>query len=584
MNVPSHTADVKSPSESAFVPLVEQPGAEDFERLDREVEKVHGAAKAFAELSLDERISLCRSMLQGYLRVAERSVAVACGAKGIAVGTPLEGEEWMTGPFPIVRHLRLLIEQLAAIRDSGTTGIGKIIERPDGRLGVRLFPSSLRDAMLFMGVTADAHMQPGMTRDDIDRTRAAFYKKPHSGGTALVLGAGNFASIPVMDVLTKMFNEGKVCVLKINPVNAYLGPLFEEAFRDPIERGFLAVVYGGVAEGRHLVGHPKIDEVLITGSDRTYDTIVWGPSGPEQEKRKAENRPLLTKPIFAELGNVSPVLIAPGPYTARQIRSLAEDIAGYFTMNASFICCVAKIVVLPKAWPQRAEFTAALTKVLAAVAPRKAYYPGAAERYATFLKDRTSVLQIGEAGPGMLPWAVVNIDGANENDPLLTTESFTPVLGITEAGSSDPEIFLEQAVDFVNERLWGTLSATLVVHPAIQKSMHERVERAIDRLRYGTVCVNAFPGMSFGVAGTPWGGYPGSTAQDIQSGVGWVHNTAMLVGVEKVVARFPLMVFPKQVYFPSHRTAHLLMRRMTFLEAGRGWSKVPGVVLAAMRG
>jgi acyl-CoA reductase-like NAD-dependent aldehyde dehydrogenase len=584
MKVHTHTADVKSPSESAFAPVVVAPPSEDLRQLDQAIEKVHGSARVFAKLSFDERIALCRSMLQGYVRVAGESVAVACRAKGIGPGSQQEGEEWMTGPLPIVRHMRLLCEQLAYIRDHGTTRIGKIIQRPDGRLGVRLFPSSLRDALLMMGVTIDAHMQPDVTRQDIDRTRAAFYKNPHSGRTALVLGAGNFASIPVMDVLTKMFNEGTVCVLKMNPVNAYLGPFFEEAFRQAIDRGFLAVVYGGVKEGEYLVRHPKIDEIHITGSDRTYDSIVWGPAGPEQEKRRAANRPLLSKPIIAELGNVSPIIIVPGPYTSRQLRSMAEDIAGYFTMNASFICCVAKIVILPKDWPQRGEFTAALEGVLKTIAPRKAYYPGAADRFETFLRGRTRVLRIGEAGTDTLPWAIANIDAENETDPLFTTESFCPVLGITEAGNNDPADFLERAVDFANERLWGTLSATLVVHPAVQKNMSAAVERAIDRLNYGTVCVNAFPGMSFGLANPPWGAYPGSTRQDIQSGSGWVHNTAMLEGVEKVVARFPLTVVPKQVYFQSHRTARILMKRMTFLEETTGWSKVPGVVLAAMRG
>ena len=48
--------------------------------------------------------------------------------------------------------------------------------------------------------------------------------------------------------MTKLFNQGKVCVLKMNPVNAYLGPILEEAFAEAIARGFLAIVYGGAEE------------------------------------------------------------------------------------------------------------------------------------------------------------------------------------------------------------------------------------------------------------------------------------------------------------------------------------------------
>ena len=80
--------------------------------------------------------------------------------------------------------------------------------------------------------------------------RARYYKdSPRPERTVLVLGAGNITAIPVMDVVTKLFNEGKVCLLKMSPVNDYLGPFLEEAFSDPIQRGFLSVVYGGAEEG-----------------------------------------------------------------------------------------------------------------------------------------------------------------------------------------------------------------------------------------------------------------------------------------------------------------------------------------------
>ncbi|MGH8744484.1 MAG: hypothetical protein ACREUY_09430, partial [Burkholderiales bacterium] len=112
----------------------------------------------------------------------------------------------------------------------------------------------------------------------------------------------------------------------------------------------------------------------------------------------------------------------------------------------------------------------------------------------------------------------------------------------------------------------------------------EAVERAIARLRYGTVAINGFPGMSFVTASAPWGAYPGSTLQDIQSGRGFVHNTAMLEGVEKVVMRAPLTAFPKPGWFPSHRTADKVMRRIVAMEENASWAKVPGIVMNAMRG
>ncbi|MEO7476959.1 MAG: aldehyde dehydrogenase, partial [Gemmatimonadales bacterium] len=110
------------------------------------------------------------------------------------------------------------------------------------------------------------------------------------------------------------------------------------------------------------------------------------------------------------------------------------------------------------------------------------------------------------------------------------------------------------------------------------------VEQAIARMKYGAVAVNSWSGFIFVYASPPWGAHPSSTPTDIQSGTGWVHNTSMLEGVEKVVLRHPLTIVPKPASFPSHRTAHTLQRRITWLDERASWRRVPGVIAAAMRG
>ena len=65
---------------------------------------------------------------------------------------------------------------------------------------------------------------------------------------------------------------------------------------------------------------------------------------------------------------------------------------------------------------------------------------------------------------------------------------------------------------FANDRLWGTLSAGLVVHPKTMKTrLGAAVERAIDRLRYGSVTVNAWSGLLFAFGTPPWGAHPSLT-------------------------------------------------------------------------
>lgn len=556
--------------------------------IDAKLLRVREAAGVWAGLPIAERIALAGSMLAGYHRVAERSVREACAAKGISPGTPLEGEEWTTGPWCVIRHLRLVSEALTSIARAGTTHAGRVSTAADGRLATQVFPASRTDGFLFAGITAEVRFRPEVTESAMYEARAGFYRHPsHAGRTVLVLGAGNLASIPAMDVITKLFNEGKVCVLKMNPVNAYLGPFIEEAFADAIARGFLAVVYGGAAEGAYLVRHPVIDEIHLTGSDATYDELVWGPAGPEREQRKARNAPILAKPITAELGCVSPVLVVPGPYSPAQLAFQAEGIAGAVTSNASFLCNAPKVIVSPRGWKHRRELLAALEGVLGQTPVRDAYYPGAAERWHRLTRGRHELRTIGTPSQGQLPWALIpGLDAEDPSEAAFQTEAFCSVIGETEVASDDPLEYLTRAVDFVNARLWGTLSATVIVHPATMKdpALAAAVEGAISRLRYGTVAVNAWSGISFAFGSPPWGAYPGATHADIQSGTGFVHNTAMLEGVEKVVLRHPLTLRPKPVTFPSHRTAHVLGRRLVELEARPSLPRAVSVVAAAVRG
>ena len=97
-----------------------------------------------------------------------------------------------------------------------------------------------------------------------------------------MLAAGNVASIGPMDALHKLFVENHVVVLKMHPVNDYLGPLIERAFRPLAGEGYLRVVYGDVEEGQYLVHHPGIDEIHMTGSAAVHDRIVWGETEDEQ--------------------------------------------------------------------------------------------------------------------------------------------------------------------------------------------------------------------------------------------------------------------------------------------------------------
>ncbi|WP_426744759.1 aldehyde dehydrogenase family protein [Myxococcus faecalis] len=557
--------------------------------LESAIQRVKSGSLSWVKLTLPERISLLEELGRGYVAIAEPSVRAACEAKGIKPDSPLAGEEWLSGPMVVVRNLRLLAASLRDIQHHGVPRIpaSRLRTLEDGRLAARIFPMDSLEGMLLPRNEGEVHFQPGVTAANLREHQAAFYREPHGGRLCAVLGAGNVNSIPPADCLYKLFVEGTACVLKMNPVNAYLGPFLEQAFAPLVRRGFFAVVYGGAAEGAALVSHPAVDEVHITGSDKTHDALVWGPPGPESDARRARNEPLLKKPFTSELGNISPVVVVPGPYSDGELRFQADNIAGMVANNASFNCNSAKLLVQPKSWSARSRVVDAVEASLGRAAVRRAYYPGADQRWRQFTEGRAHLRQVGRAAEGELPYALIaDVDPLQTQDRVFRQEPWCTVLSETGLeGTDDPVAFLARAVAFLNEKVWGTLNATLIVHPGSLKDAEvcRAVEKAVRELRYGTVAVNTWPAAAYALVSLPWGGHPSSTPRDIQSGLGWVHNTLMLEGVEKSVLRAPLTNLPAPPWVPGHRGVGELGQRLVQFEKSPSWLKVPGIAAAALR-
>ncbi|MCE9670788.1 aldehyde dehydrogenase [Myxococcus stipitatus] len=557
--------------------------------LDTIVHRVKEGSRGWVRLGLGERIALLEELRLAYAAIAQPSVRAACEAKGIDPAGPLAGEEWLSGPLVVLRNLRLLANALRDIQRHGVPLIpaSRLRTLEDGRLAASLYPLDALDGTLLPRNHGEVYFQPGVTAANLREHQARFYRAPHEGRLCAVLGAGNVNSIPPADCLYKLFVEGTACVLKMNPVNAYLGSFLEQAFAPLARHHVFAVVYGGADEGAALVNHAMVDEVHITGSDRTHDALVWGPPGADADARRANNEPLLRKPFTSELGNISPVIVVPGPYSDGELRFQADNIAGMVANNASFNCNAAKLLVQPRDWARRAGVVDGVEASLRQAPVRRAYYPGAEQRWRQFTENRAQVRRVGTAGPGELSYALIpDVDSTRTEDRVFHNEPWCTVLSETGLpGGDDPVAFLAQVVPFLNEKVWGTLNATLVVHPRSLKdpAVASAVERAIRELRYGTVAVNTWPAAAYALVTLPWGGHPSSTPRDIQSGLGWVHNTFMLEQVEKSVLRAPLTGLPPPPWVPGHRGLRSLGRRLVDFELGPSWLKVPGIAVAALR-
>ncbi|MEZ6070258.1 MAG: aldehyde dehydrogenase family protein [Pirellulales bacterium] len=554
------------------------------EAVDRAVVDLLGAKACWHNTSLARRVSLLEACVVAVRGAAEHWVDLSCQAKGIEPGSPTRSEEIAGGPLATLRCLQLLAQSL---RDVDRVGRPQLPGQPstdsDGRLRVPLCPvRQLYDGVIFSGFTCEAWIEAGVDREELyRRQQRASDPRRQPPAVVTVLGAGNVSSIAVTDALGFIFQRGAVVLLKLNPVNDYLASVFAEALAPLIEAGCLRIVRGAAEVGQRAVGHADVDAVHVTGSADTHDAIVWGPQGEERRRRLAENDPLLTKPITSELGNVTPWIVVPGEYSERELQFQAENVAAMIANNASFNCIAAKMIVTWRRWPQRERFLDLIEETLAGVPRRRAYYPGAADRFEAY-SGRT----LNDDERDRLPWTLIR-DTAPESAPrLFGEESFVCVSAETAVEAANDSEYLQRAVELANDQLWGTLGVGLMVHPNWRRSgdNQQRLDEAIARLRYGAVAINQWPGLVFALMSPPWGGHPGGTLAEPQSGVGWVHNTYFLEGVEKSLLEGPLVVWPKPLWLPTHHTAEVLAWRVVDLYARPSMWKLPGIVLAALRG
>jgi len=556
--------------------------------LDEALAILEDHKQEWATLDIDERIELLEHLRDGVIEVADGWMQAAMEAKGMAPDSTEEGEEWLAGPASVVKNLALLIASLRDIDEHGVPQLPKDpYTRPDGQVVAPVFPADGWDGVLFMGFTSEVWMQPGVTLDNLSENQAAFYReKSPKGAVALVLGAGNVASIGPMDALYKLFVEGQVVVLKMNPVNEYLGPFIDQGFASLHERGFFRVVYGGAAEGDYLCTHRLVEEIHITGSDKTHDAIVYG-VGEEGARRKASNEPRNTKRLSSELGNVSPIIIVPGPWSQQDLDFQGLNLASSLCNNAGFNCVATRVIVQHEQWDKREGLLASLQNALANAGDRKPYYPGAEERQQRFVESHPDADQFGSKGSGRVPWTLIHhLDPSQTDDICFTTESWCGQTSETALSADSVVEYIDKAVEFCNDSTWGTLSAGIFVHPKSMKdpAVAEAVERAIANLRYGSVALNHWPGINYALVTPTWGAFPGHTIDDIRSGRGVVHNTFMFDRPQKSVLRGPFRLWPKPLWFIDNKAAATVGRKLTYFNADPSLMRLPGILWASLRG
>ena len=542
---------------------------------------VSALANATESVSVESRVQLCQECLDGVAAVANEWAEQAAIGKGLSANSTLRAEDLMSGPTIVLRQLQLTIQTLASIQKHGRpTLTSRPVRLPNGQLSVPIFPTiGLFDSLTFMGIRASVRLDAGVDEANVFGQLPEVAANGNFNKLTAVLGAGNVSSIPATDSLNRIMFEGHRVLLKLNPVNEYLFPIFERAFAPLINANLLRILKGGADIGTEMIQNELVHDVHITGSAATHDAIVWGSDPSERTRRKQANDPLLKKNVTSELGNVSPWIVMPGNYSASQLESQAQHVAASITNNASFNCLATKMIVTWKQWHQRDTFLERIQHYLSKTPVRPAYYPGAVDRFQRFSGSKTKSDE-----RGCLPWTLLKGQSIDERPELFQEESFVCLCAETQLGGDTPERFLSAATEFVNDRMTGTLCASITVLPSVRKQLGKAFDRCLTDLRYGAVCVNQWSGLAYALISPPWGAYPGATLDNVQSGIGSVHNTYLLDQVEKTVLEGPLVNFPKPVWFASHRNPVGVVSRLLNLYHRPSMFNLPGLFACAIAG
>lgn len=537
--------------------------------MDRDLETLAASKAAWARLPVLRKIALLSAVRRNVRACAREWAERAARAKGLLPASPLTGEEWLSGPWAVLYAVNRYIRTLSAIAASGAPRLPPIRTGAGGRAVLDVFPHDFYDRVLLSGIRAQVWMQPGVAPGEARHAAGAFYRRPQPDGrVALVLGAGNISSIAPLDVLYKLLAEGAVCMLKMNPVNEYLGPIFERVLEPFAQEGYVRFAYGGPETGASLCAHDAVDEIHITGSEATHAAIAAGSGAGKR--------------ITSELGNVSPTIVLPGGWSGADVRFQAEQIATQKAHNAGFNCIAAQVLVLPREWRQSELLLEEIAAVFARMEQRPEYYPGTPARRGAI------------GAPPQPPRALMHLDPRDAQHPAFTGEAFCGVLACVQL-DGDLETYARSAAAFANNTLHGTLGANVIAEPATMRSHSAILNRLLEELRYGCVAVNAWSGVGYLLTELPWGAYPGHTRQAPGSGIGVVHNAYFLERTEKSVVCAPFAPFPrsfatgertllpKPPWFVTNRMQAEIGRALCEFEYARTPANAARVAALAMR-
>ena len=526
--------------------------------IDRNISKLRVNSAEFLNLDKTNLISLIEQIIDNIKTISYYWVSLSSEKKG-HLSKSKDGEEWIGGPFSCIYALQYFIEYLQ--NEEGLDN-NKFDE---SKKSYQVFPTKNIEKLLFPFLEGEIRFGKNLNFDQINEYRGFANRfENNKPKITLVLGAGNVSSIPVLDALFHMIAHKSVIYIKLNPVNDYLLPIFLQIFEPFISRGFMVVTEGDMEASKYLTEHDGFHQIHLTGSNYTYENIVYGRTLTDKERSLKTLPKINKKPITTELGNVTPIIIHPGNWTRSEIRHQAKKIVTAKLNNSGFNCIAAQVIVLPKNWKHSEKLKNEIKLYLKKVGDTTSYYPGASENLEDLIKSE-NYEQINNLSCST-PFLVSELDLEKEYG---NKEVWSTALFFHELSYTSYENFCSKAIDYVNNDLWGNLGVSVLIKNYKKKTNQEIMNTYVEELNYGTVAINEWSALGFVIPTLPWGGFPGNKDNDIQSGQGYVHNAMLFESPQKgiIYSKFKLAPFIDPPWFVTNKRAHRIFKNLTYYQA-----------------
>ena len=541
--------------------------------IDRNINSLRVNSKEYSKIENSKLISLLEESINNIKEVAYYWATISAEKKGVT-GTAGEGEEWLGGPFATVFGMQYYIDTLKDLNKPLDSNLF------NNELNTyKVFPNNFLEKIFFPFISAEVKFNKNIKFNEIEEYRGFAMRYSHDSSISLILGAGNVSCIPLLDAIYHLVAKRSVVYIKLNPVNDYLLPVYEKVFKNFISLGYVVITKGSIDESKYMTNHNGIDHIHLTGSDETYEHIVYGKLLNDDEKKLKNIKKVNNKSFSSELGNVTPIIVHPGNWSNSELKFQARKIVTAKLNNGGFNCISAQIVILPEEWNQTDKLIKYIKMYMKKIDDRLSYYPNSLKVLNGLEKDKNYERLNDQTCA--TPHLSREIKAYSKFE---TSEIWGTSIYFKKISYEDELDYVNKAITYCNKTLWGNLGATVLIKKYNHKKIKPITNTYVDNLKYGTVAINEWSAIGFIIPTLPWGGYPGNRDNDIQSGQDFVHNSMFfespLNGV--VYSKFRMSNIIDPLWFVTNKKGKKVFKNLTYFQIDKSFSNFIKLALSAV--